>query len=151
MSDTPVVSCRHLAKTYTEGPATVEVLLVVILAIALGERVAIIGASGSGKSTLLHLLGGLDTPAQGEVWIDGIDMGGLNNVERGRLRNRARGFVYLFLFLLLVFFVLVFVCLPFLFCGVAAAEARAQAEPVLERVGLAQRLHHKPGELSGGE
>ena len=151
MSDTPVVSCRHLAKTYTEGPATVEVLLDVNLAIAHGERVAIIGASGSGKSTLLHLLGGLDTPTQGEVWIDGIDIGGLNNVERGRLRNRALGFVYQFHHLLPEFTALENVCMPLLIRGVAAAEARAQAEPVLERVGLAQRLHHKPGELSGGE
>src|SRR3569623_852653 len=151
MSDTPVVSCRHLAKTYTEGPATVEVLLDVILATAHGERVAIIGASGSGKSTLLHLLGGLDTPTQGEVWIDGIDIGGLNNVERGRLRNRALGFVYQFHHLLPEFTALENACMPLLTRGVAPAEARAQAQPVLERVGLGQRLQHKPGELSGGE
>lgn len=151
MSDTPVVSCRHLAKTYTEGPSTVEVLLDVNLAIARGERVAIIGASGSGKSTLLHILGGLDTPTHGEVWVDGMDMGKLDHVERGRLRNRALGFVYQFHHLLPEFTALENVCMPLLIRGVSPAAARAEAEPVLARVGLAARLHHKPGELSGGE
>src|SRR3569833_1675287 len=110
MSATTVESCRHLAKTYTEGPATVEVLLDVTLAIAHGARVAIIGASGSGKSTLLHLLGGLDTPTQGEVWIDGIDIGGLNIVERGRLRNRTQSNKYQFHHLLPEFTALDNVC-----------------------------------------
>ena len=151
MSDTPVVECRNLAKTYTEGPAAVEVLSDVNLAIAPGERVAIIGASGSGKSTLLHLLGGLDTPTQGEVWVDGVDMSQLNTVARGRLRNRALGFVYQFHHLLPEFTALENVCMPLLIRGVTPAEARAQAQPVLERVGLGQRLQHKPGELSGGE
>src|SRR3569833_1820286 len=151
MSDTPVVECRNLAKTYIDGLAAVEVLSNVNLAIAPRERVAIIGASGSGKSTLLHLLGGLDTPTQGEVWVDGVDMSQLNTVARGRLRNRALGFVYLFHHLLLEFTALENVCMPLLIRGVAPAEARAQAQPVLERVGLGQRLQHKPGELSGGE
>ena len=151
MSDTPVVECRNLAKTYTEGPAAVEVLSNVNLAIAPRERVAIIGASGSGKSTLLHLLGGLDTPTQGEVWVDGVDMSQLNTVARGRLRNRALGFVYQFHHLLPEFTALENVCMPLLIRGVAPAEARAQAQPELERVGLGQRLQHKPGELSGGE
>src|SRR3569832_579708 len=131
MSDTPVVSCRHLAKTYTEGPATVEVLLDVNLAIAHGERVAIIGASATSKSTLQQLMGGLDTPTQGEVWLDGIDMRGLNIVDRGRLRYRALGFVYQFHHLLPEFTALENVCLPLLLRGVAAAEALAQAELVL--------------------
>lgn len=151
MSSTPVLKCSHLAKTYTEGPAAVEVLGDVNLEIAPGERVAIIGASGSGKSTLLHLLGGLDTPSRGEVWVDGVDMGKLGDVARGRLRNQALGFVYQFHHLLPEFTALENVCMPLLIRGVAPREARAQAEPVLERVGLGQRLHHKPGELSGGE
>ena len=151
MSDTPVGECRNVAKTYTEGPAAVEVLSNVNLAIAPGERVAIIGASGSGKSTLLHLLGGLDTPTQGEVWVDGVDMSQLNTVARGRLRNRALGFVNQYHHLLPEYTALENVCKPQLIRGVAPAEARAQAQPVLERVGLGQRLQHKPGELSGGE
>ena len=150
-SRSPVVKCRHIAKTYTEGPAAVEVLSDVNLEIAPGERVAIIGASGSGKSTLLHVLGGLDTPTRGEVWIDDINMGELNTVARGRLRNQALGFVYQFHHLLPEFTALENVCMPLLIRGVAAHEAQAQAQPLLERVGLAQRLHHKPGELSGGE
>lgn len=150
-SRSPVVKCRHIAKTYTEGPAAVEVLSDVNLEIAPGERVAIIGASGSGKSTLLHVLGGLDTPTRGEVWIDDINMGELNTVARGRLRNQALGFVYQFHHLLPEFTALENVCMPLLIRGVAAHEAKAQAQPLLERVGLAQRLHHKPGELSGGE
>jgi lipoprotein-releasing system ATP-binding protein len=151
MSDESVIRCRHLAKTYSEGPAVVDVLIDVNLDIARGERVAIIGSSGSGKSTLLHLLGGLDVPSQGEVWVEGRNMAGLNTVQRGRLRNRALGFVYQFHHLLPEFTALENVCMPLLIRGVAAQEAKDKAVPVLERVGLGARLHHKPGELSGGE
>ena len=151
MNKQPVISCRHLAKTYTEGPAAVEVLTDINLEVAPGERLAIVGASGSGKSTLLHLLGGLDTPTRGEVWVDGVDMAKLSNVERGRLRNRALGFVYQFHHLLPEFTALENTCMPLLIRGLAPEEAIRKAQPILERVGLGHRLQHKPGELSGGE
>ena len=151
MNEQAVIRCAHLAKIYTEGPAAVEVLSDVNLEVAAGERLAIIGSSGSGKSTLLHILGGLDSPTRGEVWVDGADMGKLDEVARGRLRNQALGFVYQFHHLLPEFTALENVCMPLLIRGVGAREATARARPVLERVGLGQRLDHKPGELSGGE
>ncbi len=151
MSNEQVIRCRHLAKTYTEGPSAVDVLVDVNLDIGRGERVAIVGSSGSGKSTLLHILGGLDMPSRGEVWVDGHNMAGLNTVERGRLRNRALGFVYQFHHLLPEFTALENVCMPLLIRGVSVKEAKDKAIPVLEKVGLGSRLHHKPGELSGGE
>jgi lipoprotein-releasing system ATP-binding protein len=148
---TAAIRCRHLAKTYTEGPAAVEVLIDINLEVAPGERLAIVGASGSGKSTLLHLLGGLDVPTRGEVWIGGRDMARLSDVERGRLRNHALGFVYQFHHLLPEFTALENTCMPLLIRGLSPAEAERKARPLLERVGLGHRLQHKPGELSGGE
>jgi lipoprotein-releasing system ATP-binding protein len=147
----PVLLCRNLQKRFDQGSLNVEVLQDVNLAIAPGERVAIMGASGSGKSTLLHLLGGLEAPSQGEIQLDGVSLVGLNERKLAELRNRVLGFVYQFHHLLGEFTLLENVAMPLLIGSVPVAEARQRAAALLERVGLAKRLEHKPGELSGGE
>ncbi|UUY06874.1 lipoprotein-releasing ABC transporter ATP-binding protein LolD [Pseudomonas sp. J452] len=151
MSDKAVLSCRNLGKSYEEGPQTVDVLTNVALELLPGERVAIVGSSGSGKSTLLNMLGGLDTPSQGSVWLAGEELSALNEKARGLLRNRALGFVYQFHHLLPEFTALENVCMPLLIGKTPIAEARQRATTLLERVGLGHRLSHKPAELSGGE
>ncbi|WP_312936922.1 lipoprotein-releasing ABC transporter ATP-binding protein LolD [Pseudomonas sp.] len=151
MSDKAVLSCRNLGKSYEEGPESVQVLANLQLELLPGERVAIVGSSGSGKSTLLNLLGGLDTPSQGSVWLAGEELSALGERARGLLRNRALGFVYQFHHLLAEFTALENVCMPLLIGRTPIPEARERASALLKRVGLGHRLDHKPAELSGGE
>lgn len=151
MSNQAVLSCRNLGKSYEEGPQSVVVLDDLQLELQPGERVAIVGSSGSGKSTLLNMLGGLDTPSSGSVWLAGEELSALNERERGLLRNRALGFVYQFHHLLPEFTALENVCMPLLIGKTSISEARQRATALLERVGLGHRLAHKPAELSGGE
>ena len=146
-----VLACSGLAKRFVQGDLQVDVLLGIDLAVAPGEQVAVVGASGSGKSTLLHLLGGLEQPTAGAVRVAGEDMGGLGPAARGRLRNRALGFVYQFHHLLPELTCVENVALPLAIGGAPVARARAAAAALLERVGLDHRLRHKPGEMSGGE
>ena len=146
-----VLSCRKLKKSYYQGELEVPVLLGVDLDVASGERVAIVGASGSGKSTLLHVLGGLDSATSGEVLIKGQDIHRMSEAQRGTLRNRALGFIYQFHHLLAEFSALENVAMPLLIRGIPDDEACGQATQILEQVGLAHRLAHRPGELSGGE
>ncbi|WP_298188182.1 lipoprotein-releasing ABC transporter ATP-binding protein LolD [uncultured Pseudomonas sp.] len=151
MQDRAVLSCRNLGKSYDEGPQSVVVLEGLQLELHPGERVAIVGSSGSGKSTLLNMLGGLDTPSTGSVWLAGEELSALNEKQRGLLRNRALGFVYQFHHLLPEFTALENVCMPLLIGRTSISEARQRATALLERVGLGHRLAHKPSELSGGE
>ena len=151
MSKSAVLECRNLSKSYNEGPTQVHVLQGVELLLKPGERVAIIGSSGSGKTTLLNMLGGLDTPSTGSVWLAGEELSALSEKKRGLLRNRALGFVYQFHHLLAEFSALENVCMPLLIGKLPIAEARQRAEALLTRVGLGPRIHHKPSELSGGE
>ncbi len=146
-----VLSCRNLSKRYDEGPESVVVLDGLELELFAGERVAIVGSSGSGKSTLLNMLGGLDTPSEGSVWLAGEQLSALSESARGLLRNRALGFVYQFHHLLAEFTALENACMPLLIGKTPIAEARERATALLQRVGLGHRLNHKPAELSGGE
>ena len=146
-----VIRAEKLAKTYAEGKMKTPVFDGLDLHVEAGETVAIVGASGAGKSTLLHLLGGLDTPTAGEVYVAGQKMSTLSDAARGTLRNKALGFVYQFHHLLPEFTALENVMMPVMLAGVSADEASKRSQALLESVGLGHRLTHKPGELSGGE
>lgn len=145
------IRAEGLAKTYAEGKMRTPVFDALELSVAAGETVAIVGASGAGKSTLLHLLGGLDVPTSGEVYVAGQRMSALTDAARGQLRNRSLGFVYQFHHLLPEFTALENVMMPVLLGGAAMPDADVRARALLESVGLGHRLEHKPGELSGGE
>ena len=149
--NSPVLTCRSLAKTYGQGDLDVEVLTEIDLEIQPGEQVAIIGSSGAGKSTLLHLLAGLDTPTKGTVLLKDTALYDLSEAQRGKVRNEMIGFVYQFHHLLPEFTALENVMMPLLIRRITTDQAKEAASELLDKVGLAHRLEHKPGELSGGE
>lgn len=154
MSDEPedgVLICRAIVRRFREGDSTLEVLSGVDLAVGESERLAIVGASGSGKTTLLQIMGGLDDPTSGEVLVDGRAIANIAEKDKSTLRNRFIGFVYQFHHLLPEFTAQENVAMPLLIRRLRKEEAMASAADLLGRVGLAERLDHKPGELSGGE
>lgn len=147
-----ILQAKNITKTYDEGRIQTTVLTGLDLTICKGERVSIVGSSGSGKSTLLHLLGGLDIPTAGEVWLQGKCLNQLNETERGDLRNQHLGFIYQFHHLLAEFTATENVAMPMLMrANVPIGEVHKRANLLLERVGLSHRMHHRPSELSGGE
>ena len=146
-----VLICNNLSKTYSESGEQLEVLRGINLQLYAGQMLAVVGSSGSGKSTLLHLLGGLDTPTSGEVWLKGQALHRLKEAQLARVRNQDLGFIYQFHHLLAEFNALENVAMPLLIRGLKVAEARAEAERWLAQVGLGHRLEHRPAELSGGE
>lgn len=145
------VSCHDVTRTFSQGPEPVRVLDQIDLAIGEGEQVAVVGRSGAGKSTLLHVMGGLEPPDGGEVYVAGEPMNRLSEVARGRLRNRALGFIYQFHHLLPEFSALDNVAMPLFIAGLGWRAGRERAAAVLADVGLGERGRHLPGELSGGE
>ncbi len=146
-----VLRAEGISRHYDDGAARIDVLVDVNLAVEAGEMVAIVGASGSGKSTLLHVLGLLDTPDAGSVFVNEVLSSALGEAARSRLRNRALGFVYQFHHLLAEFSALDNVAMPLIVRRVSRREARAVAARMLELVGLSARMDHFPGQLSGGE
>lgn len=145
------LECRDVSVSFSEPGLSVNVLRGISLRVERGQSLSIVGASGSGKSTLLHTLGGLMTPTAGEVFLTGQALKGLSATRLGELRNLHLGFVYQFHHLLPEFSALENVAMPLLIRGASVPTAKGQAGAMLERVGLAHRLRHKPGELSGGE
>jgi len=147
----PILEARSVHKSFKQGPVTLEVLRGIAIRVSTGERIAIVGSSGSGKTTLLQILGGLDRPTTGHVLIDGQDIHEQSEQQRGALRNRALGFVYQFHHLLPEFSALENVAMPLLVRRMKVSEAKDRARRLLGRVGLGERLDHRPDQLSGGE
>ena len=150
MSDL-LLSARALTKTYTMGKRSLEVLRGVDLDVTRGEFLALRGASGAGKSTLLHLIGGLDLPNAGEIRFDGQDLVAFSERKLTELRNRRVGFIFQAYHLLPELDALENVCLPARMARISVATVEARGRELLARVGLKDRLDHKPSELSGGE
>jgi ABC-type lipoprotein export system ATPase subunit len=146
-----LLDARNVHKTYVLGRRSLEVLRGVDLQVQKGELLALRGASGAGKSTLLHILGGLDTPDQGEIWFSGKNLGALSSLNLARWRNRVVGFIFQAYHLLPELDALENVCLPARMARVSGAIVEERARQLLTRVGLGERLEHKPAELSGGE
>ncbi len=146
-----ILSCSDIHKTYQEGKLQTNVLYGVNLDVKQQETLAILGSSGSGKSTLLHILGGLDLPSSGEVYLNQQHVNQLSADARGDLRNRYLGFVYQFHHLLPEFTAVENVAMPLLIAGQSVRQAKQQAKAFLNHVDLADRYQHKPPELSGGE
>jgi len=146
-----ILRCENLSKSFNDVSQNVEVLKSISFNVKQGERVAIVGASGSGKSTLLHLLGGLDKPGEGSVFVDGQNLAKMNERKKSKLRNHSLGFVYQFHHLLPEFSAMENVAMPLLIRGLQPGDARQRAINMLSKVGLENRVAHKPGELSGGE
>ncbi|MBA5809653.1 lipoprotein-releasing ABC transporter ATP-binding protein LolD [Morganella morganii] len=146
-----LLACRQLCKSYHEGTVETDVLKQVNFELRRGDMLAIVGSSGSGKSTLLHLLGGLDSPTSGEVIFNGTALSAMSQNALSALRNEEMGFIYQFHHLLPDFTAAENVAMPLLIGGMARDKALAQADEMLERVGVAARAHHRPSELSGGE
>ncbi|MCW2254331.1 lipoprotein-releasing system ATP-binding protein [Providencia alcalifaciens] len=151
MNKQPLLVCEHLSKIYQEGTLSTQVLKDVCFSVNEGEMMAIVGSSGSGKSTLLHLLGGLDTPSEGEVIFRGQHINRLSSDARAAIRNKDLGFIYQFHHLLPDFTALENVAMPLLIGGINKIEAFGRATKLLDAVGLAHRAGHRPSELSGGE
>ncbi|MDX1812683.1 MAG: lipoprotein-releasing ABC transporter ATP-binding protein LolD [Gammaproteobacteria bacterium] len=147
-----IIECKDLCKVFKESKRmTVDVLHNINFSVQQGERLAIVGASGSGKSTLLHLLGGLDKPTSGQVLVNNTDLAKFSEAKKSRFRNANLGFVYQFHHLLPEFTALENVAMPLLLRGDETKDAKELAADMLEKVGLKDRVKHKPGELSGGE
>ena len=148
---TAILKVESVSKSYHDGNSTTEVLKNVDLTVYEGEQLAIIGSSGSGKSTLLHIMGTLDKPSNGKVFLDGENVYGLSAKQQSTIRNQDLGFIYQFHHLLPEFSALENVAMPAYIKGDNKSDALKRAQELLNRVGLGHRLNHTPAELSGGE
>ncbi|SFK18857.1 lipoprotein-releasing ABC transporter ATP-binding protein LolD [Methylophaga sulfidovorans] len=151
MTNQAVLSASQLSKSFTDGQLKTDVLNNINLTVNRSDRIAIVGSSGSGKSTLLHILGGLDSPTEGQVLVQGNDIHAMKNKAASRLRNQHLGFVYQFHHLLPEFTAVENVAMPLVIGGMPPSLAQEQATALLDKVGLSHRFQHKPSELSGGE
>lgn len=151
MNDTPLIRCEQINKYYKMGAETIHALEQINLTVTQGEYIAVLGASGSGKSTLMNILGCLDHPSSGQYYLDGEDVSHLSMPRLARIRNQKIGFIFQGFHLLPYANALDNVALPLMYRGVKLIERRRQAQALLERVGLGQRLTHLPSELSGGQ